>query len=220
MKILGINGSAKKSKSQTLQLVKSVLNGAKSKGADVELVELSRLQIEYCNACGSCHKTGKCLKKDAFQDIYKKILAADGLVMGSPNYFRSVTAQMKTIIDRMADAVHCQLLSGKYSVNVATSGGLGQHKQVTDYLNTIMLNFGTFVTGSVGVAIRSGQLAFTAAEKKAFHLGELLANDIKTRKIYKNQKLIHKENAIYFRKLVNMHKKEWGHEYKYWNEKR
>ena len=82
-------------------------------------------------------------------------MAADGLVMGSPNYFRSVTAQMKTVIDRMADAVHCQFLAGKYSVNVAASGGRGQYLQVTDYLNEIMLNFGSFVTGSTGVSIRS-----------------------------------------------------------------
>jgi multimeric flavodoxin WrbA len=105
------------------------------------------LNIEFCNACGICYKKGKCVKKDDFQPLYKKMLDADGLVMGSPNYFRSITAQMKTMIDRMADAVHCQLLTGKYTVNVATSGGTGQYEQVTDYLNEIMLNFGSFITG-------------------------------------------------------------------------
>jgi len=109
MKILGINASPKGTRSETLRLVKAALNGAESMGCEVELVDLCKLKIEYCNACGICHKKGKCYKKDDFQALYRKMIAADGLVMGSPNYFLSVTAQMKTLIDRMAYAVHCQL---------------------------------------------------------------------------------------------------------------
>jgi multimeric flavodoxin WrbA len=219
MKILGINASPKGSKSQTMKLVKAVLNGAKAKGCEVELVDLCTLHIEYCNACGVCYKKGKCLKKDDFHILYKKILAADGLVMGSPNYFRSVTAQMKTMIDRMADAIHCQLLTGKYSVNVATSGGLGQDQQVTEYLNEIMLNFGSFVTGSTGVSIRSGPKILEKVEKKAFHLGEKLAKDIKSGKNYRKQRKRLEESRKYFQNLVKMHKDEWIHEYKYWDNK-
>jgi multimeric flavodoxin WrbA len=219
MKILGINASPKGSKSETLKLVKAILNGAKSKGFKVELVDLCKLNIEYCNACGVCYKKGKCVKRDDFQLLFKKMMAADGLVMGSPNYFRSVTAQMKTMIDRMADAVHCQLLTGKYSVNVATSGGPGQYRQVTDYLNEIMLNFGCFVTGSIGVSIRSGPKALESTGKKAFQLGESLADDIRAGKVYTKQKKRHEENKQYFQSLVKMFKDEWVHEYKFWDKK-
>lgn len=219
MKVLGINASPRGSKSQTLKLVKSVLNGAKSKGAKVELVDICKLHIEYCIACGVCYKKGKCVKKDDFQVLYGKILAADGLVMGSPNYFRSVTAQMKTMIDRMPDTIHCQLLTGKYSVNVATSGGLGQDTQVTEYLNEIMLNFGAFVSGSTGVSMRSGPKTFENAENKAFRLGETLAEDIMARKIYRKQRRKQEVNRTYFQNLVKMHKDEWTHEYKYWEKK-
>lgn len=216
MKVLGINASPKGSKSETLKLVKAVLEGAKSEGAKVEFVDLCKLDIKYCNACGVCHKRGKCSKKDDFQSLYKKVLAADGLVMGSPNYFMSVTAQMKTLIDRMAEAIHCQLLIGKYSVAVATAGGLGQEKDVTDYLNKVMLNFGSFVTGSVGLSVRLGPEAFADAEKKAFKLGKKLTEDIRIRKIYKQQRRIHEGNRKYFRDLVIMYKDEWTHEYEFW----
>ena len=219
MKILGINASPKGPKSQTLKLVRAVLDGAKSKGGSVELVDICKLNIEFCNACGVCYKKGKCLKQDDFQTLYRKILAADGLVMGSPNYFRSVTAQMKTMIDRMADAIHCQLLAGKYIVNVSTSGGLGQYKQVIEYLDEIMLNFGSFVTGSTGVSIRSGLMAMKNAEKKAYRLGESMVRDIRAGKIYRKQDRKHEENRKYFQNLVNMHKDEWVHEYKYWQKK-
>jgi len=219
MKILGINSSPKGGKSQTLALVKAVLDGAESKGCKTELVDICKLKIEYCNACNVCFKTGKCVKKDGFQALYKKILAADGLVIGSPNYFMSVTAQLKTVIDRMADAIHCQLLEGKYGVSVATAGGLGQDRLITDYLNTVILNFGAFVTGSAGVSIRAGARSFETAGKKAFRLGEALARDIGSGRIYKAQSRAHQENRVYFRDLVKMHKDDWGSEYKYWEKK-
>jgi multimeric flavodoxin WrbA len=217
IKILGINASPRSSNSQTLRLVKAVLSGAGSKGVRTELVDICKLNIEFCNACGICYKKGKCVKKDDFQDLYKKILDADGLVMGSPNYFRLVTAQMKTMIDRMADAIHCQLLSGKYTVNVATSGGTGQYKQVNDYLDEIMLNFGSFITGSVGVCVRQGHKSFENAERRAFQLGEDLTEDISTKRTYAKQIRIMKENRMYFQNLVKMHKDDWTHECKYWN---
>ncbi len=217
MMILGINASPRSSRSQTLKLVKAVLNGARSKGASTELVDICKLNIEFCNACGICHKKGKCVKKDDFQAFYEKILDADGLVMGSPNYFRSITAQMKTMIDRMADAIHCQLLTGKYTVNIATSGGTGQYKQVTDYLNEIMLNFGSFITGSLGVSVKQGPKAFENAERRAFQLGVDLTEDIRINRNYKKQGRIMKENRVYFQNLVNMNKSDWTYEYKYWN---
>jgi multimeric flavodoxin WrbA len=217
MKIIGINASPRGSKSQTRKLVQAVLDGARSQGATVELVDLCRLKMEYCNACTTCYKTGKCVKKDDLQTLYKKILSADGLVMGSPNYFHSVTAQMKTLIDRMADAVHCQLLTGKYTVNIATSGGIGHYKQVLDYLNEIMLNFGSFIIGSAGVSARQGIKALANTGAKAFRLGEILADNIRQKKIYVKQSKRFKNNKKYFQDLVKLNKDEWTHEYKYWD---
>ena len=217
MKILGINASPRGAKSQTRKLVQAALNGANSKGSTVELVDIGKLKMEYCNACGICYKTGKCVKKDDLQALYKKILSADGLVMGSPNYFHSVTAQMKTMIDRMADAVHCQLLTGKYTVNIAASGGTGQYKQVIDYLNEIMLNFGSFITGGTGVSVKQGIKTFVSAETKAFRLGATLADNIREKKNYVNQRKRFKDNRKYFQDLVKFNKDEWTHEYEYWD---
>ena len=150
MKILGICASPRGSKSTTQRLVQAVLDGAAENGATVELVDVCGLDIKYCNACQVCFKTGKCVHEDDFEELYNKILAADGLVWGSPNYFHTVTAQMKTLIDRMADAIHCQLLTGKYCCSVATGGN--NYDQVTTYLDGLMMNFGAFVIGSVGAA--------------------------------------------------------------------
>ena len=216
MKILGICASPRGSQSTTLKLVQAALNGAKAMGAEVELVDVCELEIKYCNACQACFKNGKCVHKDDFQGLYNKILSADGIVWGSPNYFHTVTAQMKALIDRMADAIHCQLLRGKYCCNVATGGS--NFDQVTTYLDGLMMNFGSFVTGSVGAVMSQGPKALEDAEKKAFQLGKTLAEDVKTKRDYIEQREMQEEIREYFKNLVKMHEKDWEHEYEYWNQ--
>ncbi|MGV8175108.1 MAG: flavodoxin family protein [Methanothrix sp.] len=215
MKILGICASPRGSKSTTLRLVQALLNGAKEAGAEVELVDVCDLDIKFCNACQACFKTGVCVHKDDFQGLYDKILAADGIVWGAPNYFRSVTAQMKTIIDRMADAVHCQLLTGKYCASVASGGS--NYDQVTTYLDGLMITFGAFVTGSVGVVMSQGPGSMEEAERKAFLLGKSLAEDIRVKRDYTEQRLMQKEIREHFKALVKMNKDNWEHEYEHWN---
>ena len=215
MKVLGICASPRGSKSTTLRLVQAALEGAKAGGAEVELVDVCDLDIKFCNACQVCFKTGECIHEDDFKPLYDRILAADGLVWGSPNYFHTVTAQMKTLIDRMADAVHCQLLTGKYCCSVASGGS--NYDQVTVYLDALMLNFGAFVTGSVGAAMSSGPAGMEEAEKKAVQLGRSLAGDISAKSDYIEQRKMQEETREYFKRLVKMNKESWEHEYEYWN---
>jgi multimeric flavodoxin WrbA len=214
MKILGINASPRGSKSQTLILVQAVLDGAKASGAEVELVDVCKLKMDYCNACGVCFAKGKCVHEDDFEGLYRKILECDGLVLGSPNYFRSVTAQLKTLIDRMADAVHCQLLAGKYGCAVATAGS-PNYAEVTDYVNRIITGFGAFAVGSAG-ATPSIPGDVEAKRKEAFKLGQILADAIKTKRAYPEQDAIHNETRKRFKSLVEMNKDIWTHEYEHW----
>jgi multimeric flavodoxin WrbA len=215
MKILGICASPRGSKSTTLRLVQSVLDGAVNAGATVELVNVCDLDIKYCNACQVCFKKGKCVHKDDFEELYNKILASDGIVWGSPNYFHTVTAQMKTLIDRMADAIHCQLFTGKYCCSVATGGN--NYDQVTDYLDGLMMNFGALVTGNVGAQMSKGPVSLEEAEKKAHQLGKALAEDINIKRDYIGQREMQEEIRDYFKNLVKMNKDNWEHEYEYWN---
>jgi len=214
MKILGINGSPRGSKSQTLKLVESVLSGAKDSGSEVDLIDVCKLKINYCNACGVCYAKGKCVHEDDFEDLYNKILDSDGLVLASPVYFRSVTAQLKTLIDRMADAIHCQLLTGKYGCAVATAGS-PSYAEVTDYLSRIIIGFGASAVGSVG-ATPSIPGYIEAKKKEAFKLGQILADAIKTKRAYPDQDAIHNETHKRFKSLVEMNKDIWTHEYEHW----
>ncbi|MDD4651704.1 MAG: iron-sulfur protein, partial [Methanothrix sp.] len=98
----------------------------------------------------------------------------------------------------------------------ATAGGTGQDKTITEYLDDLMLNFGSFVTGSTGAAMDQGPKALKDAEKKAFELGKALAEDISTRRDYIEQRKRLEENRKIFMALAKRNP-EWEHQNEYWN---
>jgi multimeric flavodoxin WrbA len=184
----------------------------------VENIDLYSLHIEYCTACGTCYATGECTIIDDFPDLFDRILEADGIVLGSPNYIDSVTAPLKAAFDRMADAIHCQMLSGKYGCSVCTAGGSGQD-EVVAYMNRVLTNLGATVIGGVGVAIGRDLSAIIKAEKDSLVLGRKLAQSVRGEHRYPEQEEIHRQRQEYFCQLVKYNKTRWAHEYDWWTEK-
>lgn len=216
MKIIAIASSPRGTKSQTLKLTRALARGVRDAGGRIEVVDIAKLRIEYCRACDACHRTGRCVHKDDFEPLRKKLLAAEGIVLSSPDYFRSVSAQLKTMIDRMADAIHCQLLAGKYACSLATSGGPAA-EEVTTYLNGILMSMGAWAVGSVAASAGRGDEATAAAEQKAFALGRELVSAIAAGRSYPGQAEQHKQNAAYFKRVVEFNKDRWPHEYDFWS---
>nr|MBC7244010.1 flavodoxin family protein [Chloroflexota bacterium] len=99
MKILAIAGSPRRG-GNTDALLEQASAGAKSVGAEVEQVVLSRLKIAPCMACNRCFETGRCVVKDDYQYLYDKTLGADGIILASPIFFMNVTGWTKAFIDR------------------------------------------------------------------------------------------------------------------------
>jgi multimeric flavodoxin WrbA len=215
MKILGINASPKGEKSQTRRLVMGVLEGARQAGADVTFIDLCSLDIHYCTACGTCYAKGECIHDDDFPALLEKMLDADGIVLGSPNYIQQVTAQLKTILDRMADNVHCQSFSGKYGCAVCTAGG-SHADEVADYINEALLQYGATTVGKVAVLVGADPNAIVVGEKQAKDLGRKLTDAIKTKWADPAQEKIHLERKEYFKRLIMFNKDLWKHEYDYW----
>jgi len=215
MKIIGINASPKKEKSQTRRLVMGVLDGARQAGADVTFIDLCSLDIAYCTACGTCYAKGECVNDDDYPALLEKMLDADGIVLGSPNYIDQVTAQMKTMLDRMADAIHCQSFAGKYGCAVCTAGG-SHADEVAEYLNGTLRNFGATTVGRVAVLVGSDPNAITGGERQAKDLGKKLADAIRTKWKDPEQERYHTERKEYFKRLISYNKDIWAHEYEYW----
>jgi len=215
MKIIGINGSPKGEKSQTRRLVMAVLEAARQTGADITFVDICGLEIKYCTACGTCYAKGECIHDDDFPALLEKMVDADGIVLGSPNYINSVTAQFKTMLDRMADSIHCQSFAGKYGCAVSTAGG-SMADEVADYMNAVLVNLGATTVGRVGVLVGADPNAIAAGEKQAKELGRKLADAIRTKWHDPVQENVHLERREYFKRLVSFNRDLWKHEYDYW----
>lgn len=100
MKVLAINGSARKD-GNTALLINTVFEELHGEGIETEMVQLSGQVIEPCKACWACGGKGTCVhKKDLFQEIYEKMIQADGILLGSPVYTANISANMQAFLER------------------------------------------------------------------------------------------------------------------------
>ena len=83
------------------RLCDEFLRGAQEAGHDVEKVFLKDKRIGYCTGCGVCYNGAKpCSQRDDAAEIVGKMVEADVIVLATPVYFYTMSAQMKTLIDR------------------------------------------------------------------------------------------------------------------------
>jgi multimeric flavodoxin WrbA len=67
---------------------------------EVKKYRVCDMLLKPCIACGGCDKTGVCILKDEIWSVYNDIDEAEGVILSSPIYFASVSAQLKIFIDR------------------------------------------------------------------------------------------------------------------------
>ena len=98
-KVLILSSSPRKGgNSETLAA--AFAKGAQAAGNQVELVHLREKQYGFCKGCFACLKLGRCVIKDDAAEIIEKMVATNVIVMATPVYFYTMSAQMKTLIDR------------------------------------------------------------------------------------------------------------------------
>ena len=150
MKIFGLCCSQRKG-GNTEFLLNEALRGAQQESAEIELYRISGRDIKPCDGCQACMKTGECHIQDDMQDIYKKLLEADGIIFGTPSYFYGMTGQAKNIIDRTAALNRPERsLANKVGSVVAVGGSLGLANILKDiyfYMVTKQILPANFVAG-------------------------------------------------------------------------
>lgn len=102
LRILGIVGSPRKG-GNTEAMVKAALGAAESTGnVTTELVKLAGREIRPCISCYHCffHR-GECSVKDDAGEVLQKMVECDGMIVGSPVYFGSLTATLKAVFERV-----------------------------------------------------------------------------------------------------------------------
>jgi multimeric flavodoxin WrbA len=96
--VLILKGSPRE-KGNSATLADRAAVGAKEAGANVESIYLHSLDIRPCDGCDLC-TDGTCIIEDDMQPLYPKLAAADAIILASPIYWFTYSAQLKLCIDR------------------------------------------------------------------------------------------------------------------------
>ena len=100
MHILAINGSPRRT-GNTSGIIRAILKGAESDGAETTHVNLHAINMKGCQGCLKCRKEpGVCAQKDDLSPHLEEMKTCDALVLGSPIYMYRITGQMKLFLDR------------------------------------------------------------------------------------------------------------------------
>jgi len=183
-KVLILLGSPRKKGNSTL-LAAEAAKGAKAAGADVETVYLQGLDIKACTGCNACQKKNAkgCVIHDGMRDLYPRLEAADALLLATPVYWFTMSAQMKLWLDRcyaLATPSGHAFAGKKVGVvmaygapDVFSSGGVNALRTFQDAFTFI----GAKIVGMVyGTAWEAGDVKKNRALlKEARELGKALA---------------------------------------------
>ena len=188
--VLILMGSPRKDGNSAV-LAKHLAAGASDSGARVDTLYIHGMEISPCTGCNACQAadSGGCIIDDDMKDIYARLETADSIVFASPIYWFSVTAQLKTVIDRMyaVGGGDKNILDGrKFGILLAyadsdpfISGAVNALRMFQD----ISAYLGAAITGAVyGSAYEAGEIAENKALlKEAYDLGEELGRDLDSR---------------------------------------
>ena len=102
MKVVAFNGSPRKD-GNTGILLNQVLKKLDEFGIEGELINITGKPLRGCMACLKCKENldRRCIvDNDIINECVAKMIEADGIIIGSPTYFASLTAETKALIDR------------------------------------------------------------------------------------------------------------------------
>lgn len=105
MKLVVVNGGPRLDMN-TMTLLQKTMEGARSKGATIEQINLYRYDFNGCKSCFSCKIAGAgsdriCVIKDDAKPLLQQCLSADALLFGSPIYYDNITGVMRAFLERL-----------------------------------------------------------------------------------------------------------------------
>lgn len=118
MNVLILNSSPRKGGNSDV-LCQQFAKGAEEAGHQVEKIDLREKKLSPCLACYACMKEHVCAIRDDMAGIFTQMQQADVIVLSSPVYFYSLSAQLKMLIDRCL--VDYKSLAGKKFYFIVTA---------------------------------------------------------------------------------------------------
>lgn len=151
MFIVGINGSPNK-EGNTKFLLRKVMEKAQSLGANTAIIDVSEVlasaKHSFCNACSNpC--SGVCFGGTKLEEAYDLMKKADGLIIGSPVYFGTVSGQLKAFFDKARKLRGEKALYNKIAAGIAVGASrFGGQENTLTAINDIVLVQGMIIVGA------------------------------------------------------------------------
>lgn len=178
-KIAVLNGSPHKERGNTGLMIEWLLEPARKRGWEINNYNVFEYTIEMCGGCGRCIYSKECAHSDDHTWLMKRLAEADGIILGSPSHFMSVTAQLKIFIDRCLPYAGTTYFNGTRAVILSPAAGENNQK-TADYLGEFLENIGAeVVSKAVAQATWPGVFADRKAAKRFMeNLGEHFCQQI------------------------------------------
>lgn len=98
-RVLCIAGSPRRNGNSDRLLAALEAGVSEAGGLPVRLVAANS-GVAPCRGCNACSSTGECVQRDAMDEVYKMLDAADAIAVCTPVYFATVPATLKILYDR------------------------------------------------------------------------------------------------------------------------
>lgn len=170
--ILVIAGSPRKGGNSDI-LCDAFIRGAVEAGNTAEKIYAQDLTIGACRACAVCRKTGKCVQRDDMDAVIEKMLAADVIVLASPMYYYSISAQLKLVIDRTYSAFTEMKNKEFYFIVTSAVSGKAMERAFDPMHGFVQCVPDATVAGKIygGGHYDKGSAKGSAAETEAYEMG-------------------------------------------------
>ena len=101
MKVLLNNGSPHV-RGCTYTALSEVASELINQGISTQIFHIGTDPIAGCIACGACRKNGgRCFRNDVVNEVMSLAAQSDGIVLGSPVYYASISGQLSSFLDRL-----------------------------------------------------------------------------------------------------------------------
>lgn len=174
--------SAGTRRGNTDRLTDSYIKGMAEKGHSITKAYLGSMQIAGGRGCGACQRNGnRCVVQDDMQELYPLFKESEVVVMSSPLYFWTISAKLKSFVERLYAISVNDSYPAKETVLLMTAGDDGEKTfdQVRSYWNVISGVLGDksiatyFAGGCKGCEADSRYISATHLDN-AYNLGRQL----------------------------------------------
>lgn len=148
-KVFAFIGSERGKNSVEYKYLKEFLELDYWSSFDIEITTSKDVNLKNCIGCTNCFTKGQCsIKDDDMEEIKKKMVEADVIIISSPVYVHNVSAATKNLIDRIGYWSHIYKLIGKRVIVCSCSGGNGDNFIIA-YLKKVFLAMGSYIAGEL-----------------------------------------------------------------------